>query len=361
MLFLIALAALQREGVVTKEETLDGVLGKGTILLRTPTGKIQPAKLSPKKFGEPPERWRFEWTTAGYIKHGGVASRCFEAFSQGPIESRVKPERTVRALMRLYSHNVDKLRLEHNPNFADGTVTVFLCEGGPAGGEQLFDVDPQTNTKVNTIYVYDVASLTDPVEALREIAHEYGHATLPPVGGFTEPESWSNGLLGEKLYLTYFANALRTGELTTDDTLGATAQGLEKWLTANVDPLVTEAALRGPQSTLLAGKGKPSMDALLGLALWTARLYDERVMTRALFIGGNDAKAFPDAASTAAAEPTQITLDIPAPLRGKPIWIPIGADRAKSRILGAQELTPRKGGWVRIKPGASVVVRNYRD
>ena len=360
MLPLLALAALaQGEGSTFKAQYLDGALGRRTIMIRTPMERMERPKISPRF------AWEFDWTTAGYTnfpQEGGKIR--FELYSQESTQTSKRPESVVRTLMRLFSHNVDKLKLTHSPEFGGGLVSVYLCYGGEAGGEQLYDVDRQggREEKVNSIYLYDLRSFTDPLEAVREVAHEYGHATLPAVGGYTAPENWANGYLGEKLYLGYLADALHKGELTPDDTMGATAPALDAWLKTNVDPLLADAAANGPRPALLAGKGKPSMDAFLGLALWTARLYDERVMTRALFINGNEAKGFPEAASTAAEEPDLVTLNIPADLRSKPIWIPIGMDAKKSRVMGARELAPRKNGWVRIQPvHDKVLVRNYRD
>ena len=40
-------------------------------------------------------------------------------------------------------------------------------------------------------------------EACRELAHEYGHAVLPAIGGFKSPEDWANGYLGERLFLRW--------------------------------------------------------------------------------------------------------------------------------------------------------------
>ncbi|RYG24678.1 hypothetical protein EON82_09870 [bacterium] len=370
MLPLLALALLQREGTVYKHTLFDGLLGKGSIKMLTPVERSPEPRLSGKKFGEPPHPWQFEWSVGGYSKVDGGHALRFDLWSQESTVGSKRPEAVVRALMRLQNYNEAKLRLQHSREF-EGIVTVFLCYGGEPGGEQLVEVQhvpgeplrgvPPSDRKLNSIYLYDLRSFTEPVEMLREVAHEYGHATLPPVGGFTEPEDWANGYLGEKLYLSYLAGALKRGELSPDDAMGATAKDLEAWTAKNVEPLVDTAAQNGPRPALLAGKSKASMDAFIGLALWTQRLYGEKTMTRALVMNGPSATTFPDSTSVAAAEPDQVTLNFPAAYVGKPVWIPIGEDLKKNRILGAQELGPRKNGWTRIKPSKLVVVRNYRD
>ncbi len=355
MLPLLALAVLQQgEGTKFKVQYLDGALGPRTVMLQTPLERLPNPKTSPKY------NWQFDWTTAGYVNYKEGASLCFELYSQESTQGSPRPEAVVRNLMRLYSYNVDKLRLEHSPEFGNGLVSVYLCYGGEPGGEQLYDVDRQDGreTKVNSIYLYDLRSFTDPVEAAREVAHEYGHATLPPVGGFTAPEDWANGYLGEKLYLSHLARELAAKRLEPADAMGATAEQLGKWVEKNVDPLIADAAAQGPRPALLAGKGKASMDAFLSLALWTARLYDEKAMVKALFINGpTEAKSFPDAIGEAADLREITTLQIPASLRSKPIWVPVGPN---GRVSGAKTLET-KNGWARIQAGTTpVVVINRR-
>jgi hypothetical protein len=367
MLPLFALAVLQRPGTVYQQAAFDGLLGKESIRVVKPIERMPEPRFSGKTFGEPPQPWRFEWNVAGYSKTEEGYHLRFDLWSQESTVGSKRPEAVVRALLRLQNYNEAKLRLQHASVF-EGIVTVFLCYGGEPGGEQLVETQhvegdlphgvPPQDRKIDAIYLYDLRSFTQPVEMMREVAHEYGHATLPPVGGFTQPEDWANGYLGEKLYLGYLAGALKRGELAPDDAMGATAKDLEAWTAKNVEPLVEDAATEGPRAALLAGKSKASMDAFIGLALWTARLYDEKLMTRALAINGPNAKDFPDSVSTAVEERHLTTLNIPASLRGKPIWIPVGMDKKKCWVMGAQELTPRKNGWVKIKPSPIVVIRN---
>ncbi len=354
-LFAFALLSTGQQGEETlfKRIIVDGPLGKQTIQVVTPVERADPPRYSAKKFGEPPMPWEFDWTVGGYTKsRDGSQGLRFELWSQESTKGSKRPEAVVRLLMQLFGYNFSRMRYDHANDFGQ-IVSVFLCYGGEPGGEQLFEVQhlPEEDRKLNSIYLYDLRSFTDPVEAVREVAHEYGHATLPPVGGFTEPEDWANGYLGEKLYITYLVDGLRKGTLVADDVMGATADGLDAWKKKNIDPLVADAAINGPRPALLAGKSKASMDAFMGLALWTSQIYKEKVLSRALTMNGVDAKEFPASVVTAAEEPSITSLDIPAALRGKPVWIPIG----KGTLIGAEKLTV-KDGWVRIKPTAPKVV-----
>ena len=352
MLPFFALALLQQSEAPFKQDTFDGLLGKGSLMIRTPTERLPKPKLAPK------QGWEFDWNTAGYVGSADRMELRFELFSQESTQGSARPESVMRNLLRLFSYNRKVLNLEHSPEFAK-VVTAYLCYGGEPGGEQLFDVDKALNgAKVNTIYFYDLRSFTDPVETTREVAHEYGHATLPAVGGsYTAPEAWSNGILGEKLYLTYLAEARTKGTLRPEDTFGATPEALRAWVRKNVDPLVEDALLNGPRPTLLAGKSKASMDAYLGLALLTSRFYGGAPLVRALFIAGTEPTAFPDAAATAAEEPPATSIAVPEAFRSKPFWMPVGEGDKKTlqkRVSNATILEVRSG-WARMQVGNPAV------
>lgn len=66
-------------------------------------------------------------------------------------------------------------------------LSVWLCEGGPAGGEEF----------EGGIYLYQVGRLRPGEEWQRELAHELGHARLPVLGGYREPEESLAGAFGE--------------------------------------------------------------------------------------------------------------------------------------------------------------------
>ncbi len=345
----LGLALLQEEGALFRENFFAGPLGARTLRIATPTERLKQPKVSPK------QGWTFDWTDGGYVKSDTGYGLRFNVYSQESTQTSARPESVTRTLLQLFSYNYSKLGLDHADDF-DRIVSVYLCYGGDPGGEQLFDAEKElrfVGRKVNTIYFYDLRSFNDPVETTREVAHEYGHATLPPVGGFTDPEDWANGMLGEKLYMSYLAEARKTGTLGAEDTFGASAAALGAWVQKNVDPLVEDAALKGPRAF---GKDKAGMDAFLGLALWTGRLYGVRAMTRALSFS-MDPKEFATSAVTVAEEASVTTINVPASLAGKTIWVPVG-NKKEARISGADEIEERKAGWahLRLRAGVKPVV-----
>ena len=322
------------------------------------TPSEQPYK-APKKFGADKIQWEFPWIVAGYcalIGENSLHTNRFRVFAQEQRAGR--NEQVTRMLLRLWELNAERLHLDHNPNYHGGLVDVFLCFGGKAGGEQLFDKeeepDPTLPTKTrlfsaNTIYIYDMASFTDPVEMAREVAHEYGHATLPPIGGFKVPEEWADGYLAEKLSLRWLRDMMAKGEITPEDTMGATLPQLNKWVGENVDPLVLKAAQTKPTAELLADKSAAGMNAFIGLALYIDTVFSDGLFINSLkFSGSMDAKDYVEGILRATSSPEEITLKIPPAFFGHAIWLPLG----KGKLTGAKILKFDEGGWVQV------IVRN---
>jgi hypothetical protein len=80
------------------------------------------------------------------------------------------------------------------PVGGDAPFDVWLCRSGQAGGEQWG----------RNIYFYDLDAPRSSIEWIREVVHEYSHLALPPIGGYTAPEYWANGYLGERLIVRWF-------------------------------------------------------------------------------------------------------------------------------------------------------------
>lgn len=316
--------------------------------------KIEPPKISPK--GE----WSFAWVTTalGRFPLSERYQARFRVFAQDrPAQNDPSPA-VARMLIRLWDYNLTRLRLDHSAQFADQLVDVFLCEEGKPGGEHLFgedkfELDAQKRPRrVNMVYIYDLSSFTDALEMAREVAHEYGHATLPPMGGYRDPEYWSNGELGERLYLSWIARDLKAGRLVRGDTLGATADMIEGYIARKVEPLIRAAALNGPDPALLKRRDRAGMEAYLGMAMWAERLLPERAFGRSLLLAGSqNAEDYPKAIAEAAAELENWAVRVPESLKGQAIWIPLG----KGKLGGAAGLK-RKGDWVQIRAGLRPVI-----
>lgn len=299
----------------------------------------------------PKHKWPFEWVMAG-LGRKSPQSPNFElrlrVFSQLKKEKNDPLLPVCRMAMRLWELNVSKLGLDHAYQYNNRIVDIYLCWGGKAGGEQLFDKDVENGIerKVNTIYLYDMPTLSKPLEMAREVAHEYGHATLPAVGGFSAPEDWANGSLGERLYLTWIRDQMRLKRLAPEDAAGASLEEIDDWVKRRVDPLVAQAALEGPRLSLLAQNSEEAFYAYIGLAMYAYQTLPVDAFGDSLKLTGSfKASDYPSAIIAAVEKRAPFTFAVPASVAGKPIWIPVGM----CSIKGAKSLAKAKG-WAKVVP-----------
>jgi hypothetical protein len=349
MLVSVACAAVLAQpgsfGTMTELPSFSGE--ERRILLAVPDEKLDPPKPSPRN------GWLFEWVVNAYGRQpNGAHALRFRVFSQERKAEGDRAPLVARMLMRLWDFNVQRLNLEHAEAYNNRIVDVYLTWGGKAGGEQRFDEDTEggRRRKVNTIYIYDLASFTDPVEMAREVAHEYGHAVLPPVGGFREPEDWGNGVLGERLYLRWLRDEMRAGRLKPADAMGAELPALDAWVRRYCDALAEQAARFGPRLSVLAAGGPAALDAYVGVALLADATLPRKAFGRSLRLTGSTKPTDYPAAVVAAVEESQ-PFEVRPPLGpGQAFWMPLGASKA----TGAKVLQ-RAAGWAKVQPTAATV------
>lgn len=327
------------------------------LVLRKALVPLDPPKLSPKIFELPSgrkTRFEFPWITSAFGRQDNET----EARLRMRVYSQERQTDTnydlamkvARMAIRLWDLNMRKFKLDH-PWVNDlGLVDWYLCWGGAPGGEQMFgeEVDSRgRRVPVNTIYIYDLATFSQPIEMAREVAHEYGHAILPGVKGFETPEDWGNGYLGEKLFLRWLAVESAAGRLKPIDAMDADAAALQAWVAANCDPLVARAAANPPDPKLLGGKGQPAMDAYIGLALYAEDLFGSGLLGRTIKLNGSTtATDFPNALLQALAERESWSAKLPASVKG-PAWVPVG----DGKLSGAKILR-RQGAWAQVEGGS---------
>ncbi len=355
--FLPALVMLHQQVAMRQVE-----LGNPRIVVQQRLDRLEPAKLSPKLFGPAgDQRWEFDWATwgAGDMGEPGVKPVRVRVFSQERKQNLDPAIDVCRMAMQIWDRAFHTMKVEAPREFNGGVVDFYLCFGGTPGGEQLYDSEFTPNsvqlTKVNTIYIYHLSSFKDPVEMAREVAHEYGHAILPAIGGFKAPEDWGNGYLGEKLFLRWFRDDMKKGLLTRDDAMGATPDAIDAWVKKNVDPLALQAATRYPEARDIS-EGPGGMDNFNGLALYTETICPPALFAQALKETAKKPPTdFPSNVVEVASRSENLTLNIPDYLmKQKAIWIPLG----KGTCSGATVLE-RKNGWAKVGPlMPAIVIKN---
>lgn len=325
----------------------------GTVLFRnTP---LEAPKKSPKAFDG--RHWDFDWVTSGYGSdpESKQMTLRFRVFSQERRPQNDPAQLAAVMDVRMWQILYQKYKID-NPEVGHHlrVVDEYVCWGGTPGGEQLFgeDVEAGQARRVNTIYIYDIASFKDPVEMAREVAHEYGHAVLPAVGGFVTPEDWANGYLGERLFLRWMRDAYREGHIDSKSLMGASLQGIDAWVKKNADPLVVNAAIHAPSRTLLGSHGQKAMNAYMGLVLYADSILPSPIVARSMkLIGSTSAQDYPQALVDAC-EGASYTVNLPGGLKGQKVWLPLG----KSKVRGGKVLA-RSSGWAAVQPvGGPLVV-----
>lgn len=351
----IAIAAPQRDAYIVYMG--DPALPTTRLSYSMTADKLPQPKLSPKLFGDPPQPFQFEWLVSGAGKVNDAMAARFLVFSQERKANGDKAVFVMRQLLRMWDMSVQRLNYDHSAEYDNRIVSVYLCWGGRAGGEQMFDSETRTvgtskvDVKVNTIYIYDLNSFTDPVEMARELAHEYGHAVLPPVGGFKEPEDWGNGYLGEKLFMRWLRDGLKAKTLEPVDVMGASAEQMDAWVKKNVDPLEAKVATNGPELGLLEGQGQGAMNEYIGLTLYMQSILPPKVFNSTLRdTASTQAKDYAGAiVRTVENWNSGVVIAVPSAFKNG-LWVPVG----KCRVAGA-EVKKRKGEWQLVVPGTGAV------
>lgn len=321
-------------------------------------------RLNPPKEA-PRDPWLFPYVITGYVRPNGPPEAFIarmRVFSQDRPTSNDPAPGVMRMLLRLWDFNVTKLRIDHSEQYFNSLVDVYLCDEGRPGGEHRFERDEKEldqfgrPRRTNSIYIYDLASFQkDFLEMAREVAHEYGHATLPAAGPFSAPEDWANGPLGERLYLSWMLEELAAERLDRADTMGATTQMLQRYVDNAVMPLTVEAATKGPQPGLMLKMDAPAMTLYLGQALWAEEILPIEVFRRSLRLAADQTPgAYLDAIIAAAGEVSAWSFVPPTYVRGQAIWIPLG----QGEVSGAKILR-REGSWAKVQPtGGAVSIVN---
>jgi hypothetical protein len=234
-------------------------------------------------------------------------------------------------LVLLYGEAHTRMQFDHPYH---ETVDVWLTEQAPAnqgddvGGEQY----------KNQIYIYNITAERRPIEWAREVAHEYGHYSLPGVTGFIAPEPWANGVLGERLYLKWLADDLRSGVLHMDDVPFVGSDQLNEYIVRQVTPLIGRIATArdGFDAAPLARKDAAAMDHYTALALYLDAVYGSSMLASAMQYtepkAGNTFVLAPDflrGALAALRGATELDITPPSLIEGKPtptflIYLPAG-------------------------------------
>ena len=237
--------------------------------------------------------------------------------------------------------------------------------GGDIGGEQ----------RGTSIYVFALSAERTPLEWLRELAHEYGHFALPGIAGYTAPEEWANGLLGERLFLKWLAEDLGAGTLAATQAPYLDVKSIRTYVEKQVVPLINRIARAGADPRSFRRRDAEGMDTFTALALYTDTVYGSTALWNAFSYTSPQKGPFPTGpdfyTGVTGSLQSRLTLRITPPVSpaqgaGEAFyaWLPRG-DFASARSPGSawkiafqpatdgrddgSRLTVNRADWVKIR------------
>lgn len=344
------------KSIRVKEEFMKGAVHNFDRVLVSSSGEdLAAPKISPK--GE----WAFTRVSNVYCRSfsdESFAAR-FRVFSTSEEKQLKLGHPSGKYLGRLWDLMRSKLSADHADNYRNRTIDVFLSEKGIAGGEQMLARDPFEKDGFGKeplammIYIYQVDKWVRPIDRVRELAHEYGQALLPAPGGYPMPEPWTNGILGESLFLTWLREGLGTGTIKPEDAFGISTGELDEYLSQKVTPKLRSAAQKGPQTEFLRTKTLAAFDAYIGLNMWAQAILPKTAFSKGLKLGTDkdDPGQLPKGFVEGAGEQKEWEMKAPAWAGKAPIWIPLG----KGTVAGGKVLKKDASGWALIQPTAGLL------
>jgi hypothetical protein len=191
--------------------------------------------------------WSFPRVAYGYVWERAARRWQMRVRVHYPESQAALAQAALKTTLALYGTVRGTIGLD--PTKGKGPLDVWLCERGPPGA---FSAG-------TSLYLHAVGTQRDAPEWLREVAHEYGHAALPGLGGFTKTDdAWADGELGELLFVKWLAAAKA-------EWLPWPVAAAEAAARVRRDELIARAPK--PNAKLLAGLDAKARDHFLGLAL----------------------------------------------------------------------------------------------
>lgn len=294
-------------------------------------------------------RWSFPYRRTGlYLPEG---SRSWEPRLQVYTQRREHmplAQAACRFLLRCFELALTCLQRDH-PLAHDRVLHLYLCTDGKPGAEQ----------QRNSLYLYAVDPNLPPQEWARELAHEYGHAIVPPINSFKEPEAWANGDLGERLFLSWVLEACETKRLTPDDVMRASKADLQRYVDRSVEPLIRRMEGEGLNETRWKSRRRDGFEEYLALALYVGQVYGRERLARAMLIaGGVEPDDFLNGLRECLLEQNVLEVQV----RRSPVWLFLPGGMQRWRVDSprntAPKPDPKRPDWCRI--GTSGKVRIVR-
>ncbi|MEP6757443.1 MAG: hypothetical protein ABJA67_18215 [Chthonomonadales bacterium] len=212
----------------------------------------------------------FKWNCGVYIMDHNVLARRFVVHAPDKAAA-LTGQRVAKWMSHLWSISEDHFGTAPT-RLRSTTIDVWLTRSGDPGGEQ----------NRSNIYIYNLGTDRTPIEWTRELSHEYGHYLLPGASGYTDPENWSNGILGERMFLLWMQQALSARKIALEDLPFVTPKEIAEYCMLQPKALIDRFAASGPDKIVLLGTDKSAMNAFTALILAIDQVYGSKTLTEIL-------------------------------------------------------------------------------
>ena len=254
---------------------------------------------------------------------GATTTRIVVATDDPSLDSDA--DSVARIAFRCWEQSSLALGFEVPATIDQRRIVIFLSKDGQPGGEEMTSsaVPTASGYPMAAVFINQVGTLTDKVERMREVAHECGHVLFPAIGGFSSPESWSNGEMAERVIPAMLLRAMDAGGLTDDDVGGVPASDMRQYVERRYDTAVDELARSGPSRDLERGRDSRSFAYTVNMLCFAHAILPAAGFRRAVALGrGGDASDLARGLEEAVAEGPASGLDLPARFVGRTVWLP---------------------------------------
>ncbi|HET6387600.1 MAG TPA: hypothetical protein VFJ58_29790 [Armatimonadota bacterium] len=230
---------------------------------------------TPEPTDDPLFHTHYDTDVLGKVFEDGAWQTRFRVYYQG--QQHALAVKVADLLTRFYCYGRERLDPSgafispvHSIAMPDGSeraepTNFYLDNGHPGGGRE----------SDGRMYMLQSSTPRNPLEVVREVAHEFSHLTVPGIHEFSDsaaPEDWLNGYLGESLYMEWLGD-------DTEQTV-IPAATVSNW-SAGRQRVLEDAFLKlGPQRLLR----EPAAHfwEVAGLLLYLKQLYGTEAMARVL-------------------------------------------------------------------------------
>ncbi len=289
----------------------------------------------PPSYLDPNSGDSYDATVYGYIDNPilGVTPRFAAHCSR--LADLPLARKTVNLLLLLWSEVHTRLGLDHNLN--NRVVQVWLTRDGPAGGEES---DGQ-------VFLTGILHPRIPAEWIREIAHEYGHLMLASPSGYSKPESWANGVLGERLFIHWLEQDVENKKINAASLPFGGLNDLKYYSTRQVNPLIAQAEAAGISERILAGHNLAAFNAFTELILVIDQQFGSHVLKSMQYdmptLNGSPLTAFDYERSlfTVLSTRNEFEINLPFDLSRMALLLPKGKWRVNGPSTDIESSKPR--------------------